>query len=107
MGVRLHVDAFGSTSSSLRHLIGLPVDTVTIDPSFVAGLGTDSPDSAIVEAVVHLADVLHLRSMGERVETEQQAVLLRSLGCTFGQGYYFARPQPAQAVEALIAKRSS
>jgi diguanylate cyclase (GGDEF)-like protein/PAS domain S-box-containing protein len=107
MGVRLHVDAFGSTSSSLRHLIGLPVDTVTIDPSFVAGLGTDSPDSAIVEAVVHLADVLHLRSMGEGVETEQQAVLLRSLGCTLGQGYYFARPQPAQAVEALIAKRSS
>ena len=106
MGVRLHVDAFGSTSSSLRHLIGLPVDTVTIDPSFVAGLGTDSQDSAIVEAVVHLADALHLQSMGEGVETEQQAVLLRSIGCTLGQGYYFARPQPAEAVEELIGKRA-
>jgi EAL domain-containing protein (putative c-di-GMP-specific phosphodiesterase class I) len=82
------------------------VDTVTIDPSFVAGLGTDSPDSAIVEAVVHLADALHLHSMGEGVETEQQAVALRTIGCTFGQGYYFAPPQPPEAVEELIGKRS-
>ncbi|MCA1843144.1 MAG: bifunctional diguanylate cyclase/phosphodiesterase [Actinobacteria bacterium] len=104
LGVRLHVDAFGSASSSLRHLKGLPVDTVTIDPSFVAGLGTDSPDSAIVEAVVHMADALHLQSIGEGVETKEQAALLRSMGCTFGQGYYFARPQPARAVEELIGK---
>ncbi len=102
LGVRLHVDALGSTSTSLRHLKGLPVDTVTIDPSFVAGLGTDSPDSAIVEAVVHMADALHLRSMGEGVETEEQAALLRSMGCTLGQGYYFARPLPPQAVQELI-----
>jgi diguanylate cyclase (GGDEF)-like protein/PAS domain S-box-containing protein len=104
LGVRLHVDALGSTATSLRHLKGLPVDTVTIDPSFVAGLGTDSPDSAIVEAVVHMADALHLRSMGEGVETEEQAALLRSMGCTLGQGYYFARPLPPQAVEELIGK---
>ena len=104
LGVRLHVDAFGSTSTSLRQLRDLPVDTVTIDHSFVAGLGTDSPDSAIVEAVVHMADALHLRSMGEGVETEEQAALLRSMGCTLGQGYYFARPQSAQAVEELIGK---
>lgn len=104
LGVRLHVDALGSASTSLRHLKGLPVDTVTIDPSFVAGLGTDSPDSAIVEAVVHMADALHLRSMGEGVETEEQAAMLRSMGCTLGQGYYFARPLPAQAVEELIRK---
>ena len=104
LGVRLHVDAFGSTSTSLRQLRDLPVDTVTIDPSFVAGLGTDSPDSAIVEAVVHMADALHLRSMGEGVETEEQAALLRGMGCTLGQGYYFARPQSAQAVEELIGK---
>ncbi|HEX9313801.1 MAG TPA: EAL domain-containing protein, partial [Actinomycetota bacterium] len=102
LGVRLHVDALGSTSTSLRHLKGLPVDTVTIDPSFVAGLGTDSPDSAIVEAVVHMADALHLRSMGEGVETEEQAAMLRSMGCTLGQGYYFARPLPPQAVQELI-----
>jgi diguanylate cyclase (GGDEF)-like protein/PAS domain S-box-containing protein len=104
LGVRLHVDAFGSTSTSLRHLKGLPVDTVTIDPSFVAGLGTDSPDSAIVEAVVHMADALHLRSMGEGVETAEQAAMLRSMGCTLGQGYYFARPLPPEAVEELIGK---
>ena len=80
------------------------MDTVTIDPSFVAGLGTDSPDSAIVEAVVHMADALHLRSMGEGVETEKQAAMLRSMGCTLGQGYYFARPLPPQAIEELIGK---
>ena len=104
LGVRLHVDAFGSTSTSLRQLRDLPVDTVTIDHSFVAGLGTDSPDSAIVEAVVHMADALHLRSMGEGVETEEQAAMLRSMGCTLGQGYYFAPPLPPQAVEELIGK---
>jgi EAL domain-containing protein (putative c-di-GMP-specific phosphodiesterase class I) len=105
LGVRLHVDDFGATPSTVRHLKGLPVDTVTIQSSSVAGLGTDSPDSAIVEAMVHLADALHLQSIGEGVETEEQAVLLRNLGCTFGQGYFFARPQSADMLEELMQIR--
>ena len=102
LGVRLHVDDFGATPSALRHLKGLPVETVTIDRSVVAGLGSGSEDSAIVEAVIHLADRLHLQSMGEGVETREQALLLSSMGCTLGQGYYFAPPQTAAAVEELV-----
>ena len=107
MGVRLHVDDFGATPSALRHLKGLPVDTVTIHRSSVAGLGTDSPDSAIVEAVVHLAGALNIKSIGEGIETEEQAEALRSLGVTLGQGYFFARPESADVVDELIGRSAS
>lgn len=106
LGVRMHVDDFGAAPSSIRHLKGLPVDTVTIDRSFVAGLGAGSADAAIVEAVVHLADALHLQSMGEGVETQEQAAMLRTMGCTLGQGYFFAAPKSADEVGEMVGRQA-
>ena len=94
LGLRLAVDDFGTGYSSLRHLKLFPVSTVKIDRSFVAGLGTDPVDDAIVRAVLGVAASLGLTTVGEGVETEEQRQLLRELGCELGQGYLIDRALP-------------
>jgi EAL domain-containing protein (putative c-di-GMP-specific phosphodiesterase class I) len=73
-----------------------------IDRSFVNGLGHNAQDSAIVRSVVALARTLELSVTAEGIETPAQQAQLRLLGCEFGQGYLFGRPQPWQAAEALL-----
>jgi hypothetical protein len=72
-------------------------DAIKVDRSFVQGLGTDPDDSAIVEAIVKMAQTLGLDVVAEGVETEQQRQQLARLGCRQAQGYLFARPLPALA----------
>jgi diguanylate cyclase (GGDEF)-like protein/PAS domain S-box-containing protein len=96
LGVHLAVDDFGTGHSSMAHLKRFPVDSLKIDRMFVDGLGRDPEDSAICAAVVSLADALGLRTVGEGVETPEQLAELRALGCEFGQGYLFGRPQDAE-----------
>jgi diguanylate cyclase (GGDEF)-like protein/PAS domain S-box-containing protein len=100
LGVRLALDDFGTGYSSLSYLQRFPVDTVKIDRSFVARLGTDQDGSAIVDAVVRIGDVLDLAVVAEGVETATQQSELRHLGCDMAQGYYFGRPQPADVAFA-------
>lgn len=104
LGVGLGVDDFGTGYSSLGYLKRLPVGLVKIDRSFVAGLGRGSEDSAIVAAVVSLADALDMKVVAEGVETSEQLAELLSLGCDYGQGYFFAPPQPVGDVEALVGR---
>jgi diguanylate cyclase (GGDEF)-like protein/PAS domain S-box-containing protein len=98
-GVSLSIDDFGTGYSSLNYLKELPVDTLKIDQSFVAGLNGSSEggeDSAIVEATIKMAQALGLSVVAEGVETARQQVELRRLGCDYGQGWYFARPLPPE-----------
>ena len=104
LGVRLAIDDFGTGYSSLSYLRRFPVDVVKVDRSFVAGLGDDGEDDAIVGAVVGLTQRLGLRSVAEGVETHEQADRLREMGCDVGQGYLFARPQPPEAIEPYLAR---
>ena len=91
MGVRLVLDDFGTGYSSLSYLKHLPLDTIKIDRTFVAGLD-GAADLSIVEAVIALAHGLGISVVAEGIETEAQFEVLRAMGCDIGQGYLFARP---------------
>ena len=103
MGVRVLLDDFGTGYSSLSRLKGLPVDAIKVDRSFVDGLGAEEQDTAIVSAIVDIADSLGLGAIAEGVETSDQLAALRELGCHGAQGYLFAAPLPADEFEALLA----
>jgi diguanylate cyclase (GGDEF)-like protein len=97
-GVRVAVDDFGTGYSSLAYLQQLPVDSLKIDRAFVAG------EHALAETLVQLARSLKLRSIAEGIEDEAQLEHLRAIGCDRGQGYLFAPPLDAPALERYLAR---
>jgi diguanylate cyclase (GGDEF)-like protein/PAS domain S-box-containing protein len=100
LDVHLAVDDFGTGYSSLSHLKRFPIEALKIDQHFVGGLARDPEDTAIVTAVVSLANALGLSSTAEGVETPEQLAELRTLGCELAQGHLFARPRAAAEVAA-------
>jgi len=107
LGVQLEIDDFGTGYSSISYLRRLPVNVVKIDRSLIAGLGTDEEQGGFVEAVLHLIHACGLKAVAEGIETAEQAEELVRLGCGSGQGYYFGRPAPAEAVEENLAQWSA
>jgi diguanylate cyclase (GGDEF)-like protein len=105
LGVRIAVDDFGTGYSSLTYLKGLPVDEVKIDKGFIASLGTDPADAAVVRAVVDIAHTLGYVVVAEGVEIERQQHELLRLGVDQAQGYLHAVPMPAHAVAGWLRER--
>jgi diguanylate cyclase (GGDEF)-like protein len=103
LGVRLAIDDFGTGYSSLTRLRLFPVDMVKIDRSFVAGLGSDPRDTAIVRGVIELAHALDLVVVAEGIERPEQLDELRALRCDLAQGYLFAPPEPADIIDGRLA----
>ncbi len=91
------MDDFGTGYSSLAYLQRLPIDVLKIDRSFVTGMMRDPDSVAIVRAVLSLADALGMSTTAEGIETVELATTLATLGCSSGQGYYFAKPLEAEA----------
>jgi diguanylate cyclase (GGDEF)-like protein/PAS domain S-box-containing protein len=102
MGVRISIDDFGTGYSSLSYLKRLPAEAIKIDKSFVKGLGEDVEDTAIVHMIIELAHTLGMEVIAEGVETEEQAELLRGMGCNMAQGVYFSKPLPAEAAPEFL-----
>jgi diguanylate cyclase (GGDEF)-like protein len=103
MGIRLSVDDFGTGYSSLAYLRRFAVDMLKIDRAFVAGLGKDTPDEALVRASVEMGHALGLKVIAEGVETEEQLEALRRLGCDLVQGYLYSRPVTLEGLRTLLA----
>jgi diguanylate cyclase (GGDEF)-like protein len=106
LGANLSIDDFGTGYSSLAYLRDLPVDIVKMDKSFIARLGSDPRDEALVSALINVSHELGLVTIAEGVETHDQAERLRGIGCDKAQGYLFGRPAP-DVVQWTIAPISA
>ena len=101
-GVHVAIDDFGTRYSSLNYLRQFPVSSIKIDQSFIRGLGDDAGAEAIVSAFIGIAKGFDLHLVAEGVETIAQVSSLHGLGCDTMQGYHFARPLTADAVEQML-----
>ena len=102
LGVSLVLDDFGTGYSSLAYVKRFPIDKIKIDRSFVADLTRDGEDTAIVEAIINMAQGLRLEVIAEGIETSDQAAALTALGCTMGQGWLYAAAMPCAELETLV-----
>jgi len=107
LGVRLAIDDFGTGYASLAYLRQLPVDIIKIDPSFVAGLGTDGTLAMLTRTIVQVGHDLGIEIVAEGIERPEQLELLRAMGCGLGQGFLLARPMAASGIEALLAQQDA
>ena len=103
LGVGLALDDFGTGYSSLVYLRDFPFDTLKIDRRFVAGLGVDDDDTAIVASVVDLAHAVGMVAVAEGVESADQLHLLRQLGCDLAQGWLWAPAVPDDELDVVLA----
>lgn len=105
-GVKLCIDDFGTGYSSLSYLQRFPIDTLKVDRAFVSSMEDGSENGEIVRTVIALAKALKLNVVAEGIENIHQLHQLRVLGCEFGQGYLFSRPQPVREIEKLLEERN-
>jgi diguanylate cyclase (GGDEF)-like protein/PAS domain S-box-containing protein len=104
LGVKLYLDDFGTGYSSLAYLQRFAIDTMKIDRGFIQRLGTNGGGVEIVRTIVTLARNLGMEALAEGIESPEQLALVRELGCTYGQGFWLARPMPAQEATAVIER---
>ncbi|MBS2023383.1 MAG: EAL domain-containing protein [Deltaproteobacteria bacterium] len=102
LGLRIHLDDFGTGYSSFSRLYEMPVEALKIDRSFVAAMTEDETSAAIVKLIVTLAKTMGVGVIAEGVETKEQLAALGKLGCNHAQGFFFASPQQAEKLAALL-----
>ncbi|AQR75626.1 bifunctional diguanylate cyclase/phosphodiesterase [Sphingomonas sp. LM7] len=107
LGTTLAMDDFGTGYSNLAYLQKLPIDQLKIDRSFISGMLADRDKIAIVRAVLSLAQALGMQTTAEGIETNELAQTLAALGCTYGQGYLYARPLEPGAAFSLLGARNA
>jgi diguanylate cyclase (GGDEF)-like protein/PAS domain S-box-containing protein len=105
LGVKVAVDDFGTGYSSLGRIRSLPIDRIKIDKSFVADVARSADSYAIASAILAMANALQLASIAEGVEDEDQAHALSGMQCQEFQGFHYCRPQPPEAIAAMLARQ--
>jgi EAL domain-containing protein (putative c-di-GMP-specific phosphodiesterase class I) len=103
LGVKAVIDDFGTGYFSLSHLRQFPVDSLKVASEFVHDSGVDSRSSALASAIVAMGKALDLTTVAEGIESADQLQRMRTLGCLYGQGFYFARPMPLASIESQFA----
>jgi diguanylate cyclase len=107
MGIRITMDDFGTGYSSLSYLKRFPISWLKIDRTFIAEAMSHADDAEIIRAIIAMAHRLRLKVVAEGVETAEQLAFLRQEGCDEAQGYYFARPMPADEFSRWFRTRSA
>ena len=102
LGFRIEMDDFGSGYSSLSMLSSLPIDALKLDMQFIRNAFRQHKDTRLLEAMIRLAESFEVPTIAEGVETEEQLLALKAMGCGIVQGYYFSRPLPAGEFEAFL-----
>ena len=103
LGVHIVIDDFGTGYFSLSHLRQFPVDTLKIASEFVQTPGHDAKSAALAGAIVAMSESLRITTVAEGIEDAEQAGRMRALGCTYGQGYFFARPMAGDSIAPLVS----
>jgi EAL domain-containing protein (putative c-di-GMP-specific phosphodiesterase class I) len=106
LGVRLAIDDFGTGYSSLAYLHRFSVDVLKIDRTFISQMTDGDSDVELVRSILHIGQSLHMVTIAEGIETDEQSALVTDMGCELGQGYLFARPLPVADVDAWLSKSS-
>ena len=106
MGFRIEMDDFGSGYSSLGMLSHLPIDALKLDMSFIRNAFAENRDVRMIELIIDIADYLGVPVVAEGVETEEQYLVLKSMGCDLVQGYYFSRPLPPESFDSFLIERA-
>lgn len=102
LGIRLSLDDFGTGYSSLSYLQRFPLDILKIDRSFVSAMCQNPESLQIVNTIVNLARNLNMLVVAEGAEVEAEVVQLKTLGCDFGQGYFFSKPIDEAGMTTLL-----
>ncbi|MCH9672805.1 MAG: EAL domain-containing protein, partial [Gammaproteobacteria bacterium] len=106
-GARIALDDFGTGYASLSHLVQLDCDEVKLDRSFVRECTTNAANRAVLEAIINIAAKRGKSTVVEGIEDAEQHALLSSLGCTLGQGYWYAKPMSAQNATSYLHQVTS
>jgi EAL domain-containing protein (putative c-di-GMP-specific phosphodiesterase class I) len=106
-GIAISIDDFGTGYSSLSYLYRFPISHLKIDRSFVSQMEGSPSHEKIVHTIINLGHQLGFKAIAEGIETPQQVSTLKSLGCEYGQGYWFGKPQTVVEIEAWLAQMST
>ncbi|HEY0324516.1 MAG TPA: EAL domain-containing protein, partial [Allosphingosinicella sp.] len=107
LDVKVAMDDFGTGFTSIGSLQRLPIDVLKIDRSFVSNMCEDEDATSIVRAILSLASSLGIETTAEGIERAELGDALAAMGCTYGQGYHYARPMPADEALAYWRERNA
>ena len=106
MGFRIEMDDFGTGYSSLGMLTHLPIDALKLDMSFIRSAFGENRDVRMIELIIDIADYLHVPVVAEGVETQEQYLVLKAMGCEYVQGCYFSKPLLPEDFDVFLAERA-